>query len=389
MRDFLISSNWWIEGEEAFFWSVPSGVLFQVNIATCQCEFLTRIPKYDTAKCNGVVYCQKYEGRLYCFPYDKEKIYIYDLKSSVWEESKFICEVPLMFNPRAYRNEVNEIWILEHKNKGIFQVSLAQKKVIRQYMIPRVEDICNGQYVLVHNQLYYITGSSVGCIDNERQTNVLYDIEGITFQLYTICHDGRNFWLSGADDKIFIWNPMQGVVKVITDILQGHELPDFEKKWIVPEVPLFNDSILLGEYIWYIPIQDDAPVLYIHKDNHNVQIMKISEEKETEKTLRQRENAFKYRVVYVRKDRYIGVYSIKNQSIFEIDTKELLVKQKNYVISDIARERIADVYHMEKEVLYEANEGNVDIFTIMLQKSFMTRQKGSANKGKSIYDTLR
>ena len=176
---------------------------------------------------------------------------------------------------------------------------------------------------------------------------------------------------------------------MITDILQGHELPDFEKKWIVPEVPLFNDSILLGEYIWYIPIQDDAPVLYIHKDNHNVQIMKISEEKETEKTLRQRENAFKYRVVYVRKDRYIGVYSIKNQSIFEIDTKELLVKQKNYVISDIARERIADVYHMEKEVLYEANEGNVDIFTIMLQKSFMTSQKGSANKGKSIYDTLR
>ncbi len=389
MRDCLISSNWWIEGEEAFFLSMVLGVLFRVNMTTCQCEFLTRIPEYNTAKCSNSVYCQKYGGRLYCFPYDKEKIGVFDLENSTWEEKRFAYEAPLIYNPRECKKENGEIWLLEQRKNRILQVSLAKEKVMQHYTIPQVGDSFNCQYVIIDNKLYYITGSNVGYIDNERQTNVLYDIEGITFQLYTICHDGRNFWLSGADDKIFIWNPMQGVVKVITDILHGHELPDFEKKWIVPEVPLFNDSILLGEYVWYIPIQDDAPILYIHKDRHYVQIMEISGEKETEKTLRQRGNAFKYRVVYVRKDRYIGVYSIKNQSIFEIDTKELLIKQKKYVVSDNAKERIADVYHMEKEILYEANESNIDIFTIMLHKSFTAEHTVSTNKGKGIYTALR
>ena len=112
-----------------------------------------------------------------------------------------------------------------------------------------------------------------------------YEIVDEGVRLYTFCYDGFNFWLSGEREEIYIWNPVIGVVSTIENILAEYNVADFVKDMVVPHVPLFNNSIILGEYIWYIPIQANAPILYINREDCKVHILEIADEEETFKTI--------------------------------------------------------------------------------------------------------
>lgn len=389
MHDYLIfSSSWWIDGEEAYFFTVGMETLFRVDLKTCQCEFLAIIPKSSMIKCEFDSYCRKYKDKIYYFPCKQGKICCYDLKKSTWEEVVIGYEGSLMICMESGRKEDDTIWLLEMEGERIFQVNLENAKIDREYIVPQHTNMVNGRYVLVHNELYYINGSRICCIDIEHHTSVKYNIEGIDFQLFTICYDGQNFWISGECEIIYIWNPVQGVVKTIKNILSGHTLLDFEKKMVAPEVPLFGYSIFLGEYVWFIPLQINAPIIYIHKNDCVVHILEIAEEKETEKTLNDRGHAYKYEVKYVYKKRYIGVYSVKNQNIFEIDTENMQVKEKKYVFNDETQYMAADAYFSEEKILIEDAGKDQSIFEILLREGMKDIKTNFINRGKDIYTAL-
>lgn len=389
MHDYLIiSSNWWTDGEEAYFFTSGMGTLFHVDLKTCQCEFLAILPTSSMIKCDIYSYCRKYKDKIYYFPHKPGEICCYDLKKSTWEEVITSAEGTSMIYMESYKEKDNKIWLLEQEGKRIFQVNLENAKIEQEYTVPQHTKMANNQYVLVHNELYYIAGSGVCCIDIERHTSVKYNIEGIDIQLYTICYDGQNFWISGEQEIIYIWNPVQGVVKTIKNILSEYTLSDYEKKMVAPGGSLFGYSIFLGEYIWFIPFQINAPIIYIHKDECIVNILEIEEEKETEKTLQDRGHAFKYMVYYVRKNRYIGVYSIKNRSIFEIDTENMRVKERKYEFDHRAQYMAADAYFKEEKILCENAGRAQSIFEILLRRGMKDKKTGFLNRGKDIYEAL-
>lgn len=389
MHDYLfISSNWWIDGEEAYFVTAWTGMLFRVDLNTCQCEFIAIVPKSNLIKCRANAYCRKYKDKVYYFPYKQGIISCYDLKKSIWEEVLVGYEGDLMICIEPCRSEDGTLWLLEQRGNRIFQINLDNAKIEQEYTTQNNTNMVNGQYVLVNNELYYIAGSGVGCIDIEHHTSIRYSIEGIDFQLFTICYDGQNFWISGEYEIIYIWSPVRGVVKRIKNILSKYILLDFEKKMVLPNVPLFSYSIFLGKYVWYVPIQINAPIIYIHKENYTVHIMEMEKEKETEKTLKDRGNACKYKVQYVRQKKYIGLYSVKNRRIFEIDTENIQVKEIKYEFNDRTQYMIADAYYREKNVLCEDAGMDQNIFEILLRKDINEKKTNIGNRGKDIYTAL-
>lgn len=388
MHRFLSSSNWCIEGEEAFFLSITFKMVFRVNLKTCQCDALARVPDFQFKKYNFDFYCQKYQNKLFCFPYKQGKIGCYDLEKSEWREIEVGYETPLMYCT-IFPSDANKIWLLEHKGKRIFQINLEREKCEQEYSSLQDGSHYNCQYVFVNKKLYYIVSSKVCCIDSVNRTNNRYDIGDVDCELNTIYYDGQNFWLSGIREEIYIWNPVQGVVKVVKNILNGYHLTEFERRMIVSGVPLFNYSVLLGEYIWFIPIQMNAPIIYIHKKDYAVNILDVPKEKETEDTLKKRGNAFKYRVIYVYNERYIGIFSLKEQKVFEIDTKELQIIEKNYTLSSNTENSIANAYYNTKNILYESNEFERTIFSILLRNNQEKREINCSNRGMSIYAALK
>ena len=388
MRKLIIKGKWWVDGDEAYFITAGLGTLFHVDLKTCQCEFLSIIPESSMIECNFHSYCRKYKDKIYYFPYKQGKICCYDLKKSTWEETVAEYEGPVMICMEFCEKEDDKIWLLEQEGKKIFQVNLENARIEQKYTVSQHTNMVEGQYALVHNELYYITGSGICCINIENHTSADYNIEGVDFQLDTICYDGQNFWISGEREIIYIWNPVQGVVKTIKNILNEYTLLDFEKKMVVPGVPLFSCSIFLGEYVWFIPQQINAPIIYIHKDECVVHILEIAEEKETEKTLKDRGHAFKYGVQYVRKERYIGIYSAKNQYIFEIDTENMQVKERKYVFNNRTQYMAADAYFSERKILCESVGWDQIFFEILLRKGMEDKKMNFLNQGKDIYEAL-
>lgn len=389
MNNHLLGSrNWWIDGEEAFFFTVGMGTLFRVDLKTCQCVFLAIIPKSSMIYCALESHCRKYKDKIYYIPHKLGKIYCYDLKKSTWEEVVAGYEGTLMVCEGFSSKEEDTIWFLEQEGKRVIQFNLENEKIEQEYTVPQHTNMDSIQYILVHNELYYINGSGICCIDIEHHTSVKYNIEGIDFQLHTICYDGQNFWISGVHEIICIWNPVHGVLRTINNILSEYTLLDYAKKMVVPKAPLFNFSIFLGEYVWFIPIQANAPIIYIQKNECTVHILEIDEEEETEETLNDRGHAMKYVVQYVRNKRYIGVLSIKNRNIFEIDTENMQVIEKKYIFDHRTQYMVADAYFSEKKILCEDAGRDQNIFEILLRRGMKDKKMKFSNQGKNIYDFI-
>lgn len=93
-------------------------------------------------------------------------------------------------------------------------------------------------------------------------------------------------------------------------------------------------------------------------------VLEIEEEHETEESLMKRGNAFKYMYEYIRQNRYIGVYSNKNQNIFEIDTSVMCVKNREIVFGDETVYAIAHELYTDTGLLIERTEESREVFLL-------------------------
>ena len=106
-----------------------------------------------------------------------------------------------------------------------------------------------------------------------------------------------------------------------------------KEEYGVPLCPTFLYSIMVGEYVWFIPYTTNK-IIYINKKNYKLYSFEIEDENETRDTLLANLLHHKYLLEYVKDNRFIGLYSLKNNRILEIDAKELNYKWKDYTFSD-------------------------------------------------------
>ena len=293
----------------------------------------------------------------------------------------------MLFRSLERQEKDNEIiWLLEYQGRVVYQVDLKEKVLKKKYSLSQDMHIFTGNYVQVQHNLYCVAGKNIYVINTKKDCGInQYELSDVQAALYTICYDGANFWLSGEDNEIYIWNPTQGVIKRIAGFLEKFDSFSLKRNIIADPIPRFSYSVSLGENVWYIPLQGNIPIIYIDKRYYKIRVFDILEEIETEESLLKRGTAFKYILLYIRHNRYIGLYSCKNQIVWEIDTDELCVEKKEYHFSDGSIYDLAYAYHRTIGMLSEGYSMDEEVYSILMKSNEKDLSHFRKEVGKEIY----
>ena len=412
---FPISDNWWVEGDKAYFCGIVLNAVFCVDMISQKCDLIAWMPESNIMNFRQNPYCIKRGDQIFCLPGTGQCVWCYDMQQRVWEKIEISHDEQLYFyNKTFYRDANGVIWLSEYETGKVLQINLEKKALEKIHYFPtRCRHIFDvyGEYIFIQNRLYCIVENTIKCIDLDNDELITYKIPEAKANLFTICYDGTNFWLSGYCKEIYVWNPEKGMIKVITDFPKQFGFYHFRTKdeyldidcnsYYKVDDPFFYESVILGKYIWFISSQSSS-ILYIDRETYKVNLIDIKEEQETIDSIK-REFACKYLFEYIRAERYIGIYSTKNQWIFEIDTVELCVKKKNYQLSNGAVTKIMKAIeddnfqrileedirkHNQRIILREGKDRERILYAELIKRSVERDTKDSLGIGELIYSTL-
>lgn len=345
MRDaidncFCWSDNWWIEENNAWFVDGERDVLYKLNLLTNQYKAVKELPNIEEIKFRQNPRCIKYKDYIVCMPDLGRYIWIY--KFNQFRK----IEINNLNNKRI---EINNFWVFEER---LFAISVGLKQIIEinvekqridNYYSLSVPNAKIGNSIKVGEKIFIVSVISSQVYEFNLYTKevITHELATVNDKLYAICFDGRKFWLSGYNKAVYIWSPEKNTIEVIEDFPEGFGIYDYsaktnnllDNKTIIYETPIFKDIKSVGKYIWFIPFQTNK-ILYVEKKSSKFFELDIIEENETKESLIRNYMAHKYLVLYINKERYIGLFSLKNSSVLEIDTESLRVENKKYFFSD-------------------------------------------------------
>lgn len=374
------SDNWWIEKDSAWFCAGKFSALFCVDMKSQQCELVARIPKDDFINFRLHPHCIKYKDTVFCLPNFAKDIWCYHLEKKLWKKIEIGNVGQIIINISTYIEGDVRIWMLEEKRGRIFAVNLDKEILETEYFIKDQEDtFFDGQYVLAQNGLYYINNGKIYSFNINNVDISLDKVYEIEAGLYTISYDGMNFWLSGCCNKIYIWNPKDGVINVA-------EFPP-QQPHLFNQFPAFQKTMIIGKYLWCIPFEMNE-IIYVSIDTYEIFSLEIKEEQQTWESIKNNFLHHKYIVEYIRENRYIGVYSLKNRWIFEIDTLELCVSYKDYLLSDVVMQGMGTLSFKENDVLSEESDFERKIFAMALRHNYEEKEKVFQNIGEKVFQSV-
>ena len=392
------SDNWWIEDNGAWFCGGQIGALFCVDMKTQQCEFVDRIPECELENFRMYSYCLKYMNKVFCLPSIENNIWIYDIEEKTWEK----IEMGNSDQARAcllYYGRISDRVYLSSLAGELYEINLEKQETKKVWGFPRC--IENLRYEQVNDGLYCIRNKEVTYfnVSSDWKNPTVYKISDVQADLITICYDGANFWLSGYYKEIYVWNPEQGLIKIITEFPPQFGFYSF-KKGEIPELdcdcfmdkecPFFEDSVVLGKYIWFIPTRSNC-LIYVDKETYEVFMLELENEYETKESIENHFMNFKFLVIYIYENRYIGLYSLKNRCYLEIDTVKLCVRYPDYRLSEEAARAIAKVKVLEenkKMMFKESIERDRALYSLLLGDDNKKEVSDKLNIGKKIYNSI-
>ena len=234
----------------------------------------------------------------------------------------------------------------------------------------------------------------------------IYNLFEINDELNTICFDGEKFWLSGKQKRIYIWNEATEAAISMDIIPKCFGVWNFNGNYSdslnyfndALGMPLFINCVLGGQYVWFIPFQTNR-IIYINKDTFQVKVFNIGDEDHTPDDIKLQLLQHKYLLEYIKDGRYIGLFSLKNKWVFEIDCKMLKYKILNYRIDESCRRLIkaliAQAYFKKDKIMLEDQYFNLrnvlqDFSKGTSQKNnFVLKNSKFNSKSKNIFSVLK
>lgn len=339
---FTFSNNWWIENDKAWFVNGIYNILCCVDIGQKKCELAVQIPDKNPNTYRLNPFCIKCGKKVFCIPGMGKNIWVYDLACHSFFKIGIDNPNKIQLSFRFYLDENRIIAIPIGRFGKIIEINTKEKKIEKYYTVCDKVNIVDN--VVVGNMVYILSGESnqiyrFGLLDRRLQ---VYTLSEIKEKLSTICFDGKKFWLSGYRKEVYVWCEENNTLVTISDFPQDFGIYNFdeESKNVIDyktegyDVSTFGYSVAAGQYIWFIPFLTNK-IIYIDKISYKVHIFEIKEESETKESLLQKVCVrIKYVLVYIRDNRYIGLFSSKNNQILEIDAKKLNYQWHNYDFSD-------------------------------------------------------
>lgn len=398
MDYFIWSDNWHIEEGKAWFVDGQRDILYYIDLKQNKCKYITDIPNTETRKFRLSPRCLKIQNEIYLMPDFSGKIWVYNLNNNQFEQI-------VIDNPNNVRLGIYRFWI--HRNmiyalstglKKIIEIDIRKKAICNYFMLSDSdeEEVDNAAAIRVGEDIYCVSSvfNLVYKFNLESKQITTYVVPMVESGFQTISFDGRLFWLSGCCKEIYIWDKENNSTKVIRDFPQNFGIYDFSGNSenildctaVKYDTPTFIESMLVGNYIWFIPLKTNK-VIYVDKETYQIYVLEIDGEEENRETLLKNYFGVKYIVQYIREERYIGLYSLKNSYIIEIDAVEKRVEKKSYRFDEKSIDKMMCSIN---RALNEENEFDRMIFYEWLIKDGTSEKKemnnmGSFGVGISIY----
>ncbi|MDE6949930.1 MAG: hypothetical protein K2P64_03300 [Lachnospiraceae bacterium] len=393
---FPWSDNWWFEDHKAWFIIGSRNILCCFNLSNYECEVMVNVPDVLSRKFRAVSKCMKYQNEVYCFPVFGNNIWVYSIEDGSF--SSIPMEMPPDVCPEIYDFwEYNgEIFAVSMQLKTIFVINPREKRIENAYVL--CEEGYIAKSVKVGTAIYSLSGMSekIYKFDFVTRRIVTFQLPHMGRKFSTICFDGENFWLGGYREEVYLWYEEKNRIAIYPCSDEGLRLGGMEKHMdnggdcIAQEceIPVFLYSAAVGKYSWFIPYQTNR-IIYADKESHRLCAIEVSEEMEDEESSWQEGDLkVKFVLVYVRENRYLGIFSISQNQMLEIDAEQLTYKWCDYHMGDKSIKKYAELVDRE---FYESIVWEREVYKEVLRRSSQNVCDGEREKmGVNIYtETIR
>lgn len=390
---YIWSDNWHIEGNQAWFMAGWLDLLFQFDFHTKETTLVDWISSQKECKFRQHPRCIKRGNVILCLPDEGTDIWFYHLSDQTWTYVS-------VENPDSLRLGCYQAWCV---NRQVFIVSTGLKQMIEldlekeeitgYYDFPVKGQSQISESIQIGSSIYTVVSSPVRIcrFDWEDKSIKLYEVPEIQDFIRTFCFDGHRFWMTGTTKNIYIWEEETGNVTCLNDFPPDFGVWNFKgnRENLLNPVeksengPLFLFSLSAGKFIWLIPFQTNE-ILYIDRDTFQVKKFPVKGEEQTENDINNQLLQHKYLLEYVRENRYIGLFSLKNKWIFEIDSVNLTYEIMNYKFQMESRvhELIIKDIMRKKNIIYEQEAADLSDWMKGLERE--GGKKNTEKKEKSI-----
>lgn len=366
--------DWCFEEDTGWFVAYSVNVLFKYNRKTKELAAVSAIPTSKAGSFQNPL-CVKYKNLIYCIPHYQSSIWYYNLTSDQWKEI-ILCNDRNVAVMACLLGEYKKTYyFFSMVLKKIFGLDLEMGKVVSSYDIATYEKEDNYycfNSILVEDCVYIVLGGkNIYEFNLKTLQQESYELNNLNDILYKIGYDKNSFWLIGKKKAVYRWKRGENTVQVLSDFPENFGLYDFSQKLEVMnkesnenDLFVFNGISCLHGKVWLIP-QSGSKILYYDKKDNEFRIFEIQNEEETTETLdlHYRHIAAKFFRMYVREERYLGIYSYQNKRMFEIDTQYMKYKNIDVMMDDksLFNIEIQDFYEDGNEstyLIYNAKMGN-------------------------------
>lgn len=388
---FPWSDNWWIEENEAWFVLGARNILCCFDLKENRYKLIVNIPDSSKPKFRLTSYCMKYNNDIYCMPVCGKNVWVYSIEYDSFYKIHIEDAPEEGLDIYDFWEYESRMFAVSIKLKRIIEIDMEKRKIANYYELCKEDSITRS--IKVGMAIYSLSGTSERMYSFDLNTKevIVYQLPNVGTRFNTITFDGKDFWMGGYRQEIYLWNKEKNILDVYSDFPLGFGVYSFQEEnnnkvdYLADgfEMPPFLHSIAVGEYVWFIPFQTNK-IVYVDKKYHKLYAFEIAEEIESKESLLERtELKTKFLLEYVRCNRYIGLYSTKNNSILEIDTAQLTYKWYENSFDDGCLYSYAMLID---NVFYEEDEWDRHLYQRILQLSdWQTGDIEQYNAGIEIY----
>ena len=251
-------------------------------------------------------------------------------------------------------------------------------------------------------QILYVDGSIIFSAQGSNRVYVIClandiieqcEIKEIIDGIYSLENVDGEIWLTSKKNEIYSWDRLKNSItkKVTLPKKFGKYKVGVNNKLYI-DTQYDVDGIFfyikcMGQHVWFIPRKHNM-IFRVHKKSLKVEEICIPYEEEDSNTWKKRKIEAKYCLEYVRENRYLGIYSYKNNYIIEIDTKLLEIEIKDFFISKADKDLLLLHLYKKRGILIETeNSGLVDYIENL--EMYKTKFNESKENGINIYRFVR
>lgn len=385
------------DGEGAWLTGAKLNALFYLDFNTKVCEFIDCFPDEPIMDYRVNSGCMKIENELYFFPDRGEYVCIYNIISNKF--SKIILNNPkklrILIGMVFHCNDC--IYAFSNGLEQIIEISVSQKRVIDTYSISGyIQESgitrISSEGCIVHENIYFtIPEKNLVCEFSTKTKKILDFNFNRNIMPQTICYDGKNFWMTGKTKEIVRWNEERN------EVVSVHSIPDFVG-WFENrdggfrentedgrcQNPLFRWSLNFGDKIWFIPYVANK-IIYIDKNTCEIGVCDVESEYESEKSWF-RAYQVKYSFECVFQERYIFLYSYKNQQYLLIDTITNTAQKVDIILEKESGKKLLKCIREKNESMVECN--NIEVFDLIRNLTNNNRVRKATEIGKDIWQKI-